>query len=831
MPRPMSHPVTPLCPQLPEPPTPVQPLPPKPTTVPVPPSTPMPTAFPTSISTIDNDRLGKYIAIATSTLQAASSWEQFVLSARSPTDISSSIDTLSHPASRLLANLRNHGAPITMSTPPWSQAQKDHAIQRGNHPSTLAHADFLREEMADMVQQRFWVVVPYQNVRHLSALRLSPMGVVPQRDRWPRPIVDYTFSNINAETTSPAPIEAMQFGHAFNRILYRIHHANPHYGPVYLLKVDLADGFYRVPLASADLLALAVAFPHLPHEPKLVAIPLVLPMGWVASPPYFCSLTETITDVTNHRLTVNNLITATHRLTEIAKNPSNNVPIPPCINQNNPTSLATPPPPRRPPIVARSRSQPLAYVDVYMDDFILISQGHPTRRDAVRSTLFHTIDQVLRPLNDSDTSFHRKEPISVKKLNKGVASWATRKIILGWVVDTHTQTIELPPRRVERLNTILPSLLARRRIAFSTWQKLIGELQSMILALPGGKGLFSTLYTGYLEALQSNRLRITRPIRDALLDLTDLAADLQNRPTRIGELVDTVPAAYGTADASGTGMGGVWLSADPNFPLFLWRTAFTGSVQQRLVTKENPSGSITNSDLELMGQIAAQDLIVQLFDCRERTLALFTDNVSARAWQRKGSCTTLGPAAYLLRLLSLHQRHFRYRSTFDYLPGPLNVMADDVSRRWDLSDDLLLTHFNTAYPQTQPWQLLSLRPTMLSALITALSCKRCNRALFLPDLDPATLPGFDGPTIATHWVSHRYAPNSTIRYHSSKSLPIVTEPAASHPVVKLSDLVPWKGPSALSPRQWPYWGPQTPVLQNTDNRTTDYNNNYVDTTG
>ena len=138
-------------------------------------------------------------------------------------------------------------------------------------------------------------------------------------------------------------------------------------------------------------------------------------------------------------------------------------------------------------------------------------------------------------------------------------------------------------------------------------------------------------------------------------------------------------------------MGGIWFSSDPGFQPFIWRATFPAAISAQLVTSTNLKGTISNSDLELAGQIAAQDMLMQYYDCRERTLAVFTDNVSARAWQRKGSATTLGPAAYLLRLFALHQRHYRYCSTFDYLPGPINVMADDASRRWDLSDDQLLT--------------------------------------------------------------------------------------------------------------------------------------------
>jgi hypothetical protein len=131
------------------------------------------------------------------------------------------------------------------------------------------------------------------------------MGVVPQRDRRPRTIVDYTFSFVNAETAPLAPRESMQFGHALHRILRKIRFANPVHGPVYLLKVDIADGFYRVYVAPRDVPKLGVAFPHRSGEEPLVAFPLALPMGWTASPPCFSAFTETIVDVAKQRLASN----------------------------------------------------------------------------------------------------------------------------------------------------------------------------------------------------------------------------------------------------------------------------------------------------------------------------------------------------------------------------------------------------------------------------------------------------------------------------------------------------------------------------------------------
>ena len=231
----------------------------------------------------------------------------------------------------------------------------------------------------------------------------------------------------------------------------------------------------------------------------------------------------------------------------------------------------------------------------------------------------------------------------MSKLNKGDARWSTRKCLLGWVIDTVRETIELPNHRRTHLLDILATLLSKRRVSLKTWQQSLGQIRSMILALPGGQGFFSSLYTGLTQHSTDHRIRLSAPIRDSLLDLQYLAHDLATRPTRIGEVVDTLPVAYSAADACGVGMGGVWLS-NPTFRPILWRAPFDAAVIPCPVTTSNPHCSITNSDLELAAQIATQDILVSVRSCVEATISTFTDNISARAWLRKGSNTTLGPA-------------------------------------------------------------------------------------------------------------------------------------------------------------------------------------------
>ena len=137
----------------------------------------------------------------------------------------------------------------------------------------------------------------------------------PQRDRHPRIIVDYTFCGINEDTLPSAPAEAMQFGRAFERMLHKIRRANRHYGPTYMIKVDIADGFYhRLFISASSVATLGVVFPQHSDEEMLIAFPFILPMGWIGSPPFFCALTETSTDLANWCLRDRTWKLTTHHL-------------------------------------------------------------------------------------------------------------------------------------------------------------------------------------------------------------------------------------------------------------------------------------------------------------------------------------------------------------------------------------------------------------------------------------------------------------------------------------------------------------------------------------
>jgi hypothetical protein len=275
------------------------------------------------------DQLDLLVAAAAARFDASNTWAEFVSQSRDPvSNFHEDVSRLPHPAAHLLDQFQTSGAPAIMTTSKWSAERIQQALARGPHQSAMAYVDFLREDFVDMINKGHWTILPARLVQQDPNLRLSPLGVVPQRERRPRPICDYTFHGVNPETLPLVPPEAMQFGKALQRLLHKIHQAHPWYGPVYLCKIDIPK--------------LGVLFPTRSGEEQLITFPLTLPMGWRESPPYFSTATETVADLSNDSIR-NRTPMAPHRLDLLAEAPIPTTAAPPALaNQHTIPTTATP---------------------------------------------------------------------------------------------------------------------------------------------------------------------------------------------------------------------------------------------------------------------------------------------------------------------------------------------------------------------------------------------------------------------------------------------------------------------------------------------------------
>jgi hypothetical protein len=520
-----------------------------------------------------------------------------------------------------MERIRRNGAPVILSSAPWSEETKEKRFARGPHNSAHEFVEFLGEEFLDFVKKGYWMLLPYEDVKDMVSVQYSPLGVVPQRERRPRVIVDYSFFGVNNDTLKLGPEDAMQFGKAVERLLQTAVRANPKFGPLLQYKLDISDGFYRISLSTSGIPKLGVLLPEFPGLPPLVAFPLVLPMGWTDSPPFFCLFTETICDLTNEELR-KNVRYPEHPLEKTAGaldfadcEPIAASAVKPPVNETTditvtalldntvtPISNITRDPHKAGKIprthLTQLRHKPTAYMDVFVDDFC--GEGQDSRMNPIqnqRRALFHTVDKVFRP-NDTKDTPSRKEPISISKLEKGDAAFHDKKRFLGWDFEGSTRQLLVAPHRWDKALLHLEELLSKQTSNRKEWERLLGELRSLVPGIAGSKGQFSVMQEGISKG--RNRIKVRGKVRHQLKTMHALVAST-TRPSSMYELVLGPPPYLGATDAAKAGMGGVWFI---DSEALLWRSPFPEQVQSQLVSQKNPTGKVTNSDLELLGTMA-----------------------------------------------------------------------------------------------------------------------------------------------------------------------------------------------------------------------------------
>ena len=74
---------------------------------------------------------------------------------------------------------------------------------------------------------------------------------------------------------------------------------------------------------------------------------------------------------------------------------------------------------------------PLEYVDVFMDNFILLTQGPIEQQQQVWQILLECLDLVIQPLDHTDQK-EQKEAVSIKKLLNSDGCQMALKTVPSW---------------------------------------------------------------------------------------------------------------------------------------------------------------------------------------------------------------------------------------------------------------------------------------------------------------------------------------------------------------------------------------------------------------
>jgi hypothetical protein len=113
------------------------------------------------------------------------------------------------------------------------------------------------------------------------------------------------------------------------------------------------------------------------------------------------------------------------------------------------------------------KKQPLAYVDVFLDDFCGVSQNHPMNPlEIQRKVLMHKIDNIFQPADDQDKA-RRMEPISKSKLDKQDAAWQDMKRCLGWDYGPKSKLLVLAPHLREKAQATIQEAFSQKQVSLT----------------------------------------------------------------------------------------------------------------------------------------------------------------------------------------------------------------------------------------------------------------------------------------------------------------------------------------------------------------------------
>jgi hypothetical protein len=109
--------------------------------------------------------------------------------------------------------------------------------------------------------------------------------------------------SVNDTTEKTAPRGAIgQLGQALQQIIHAFGEASKD-DKIFMAKWDVKDGFWRMDCEEGEEWNFSYVMPQKESEPTRVVVPTSLQMGWVESPPYFCTATKTSRDMAMHYCT------------------------------------------------------------------------------------------------------------------------------------------------------------------------------------------------------------------------------------------------------------------------------------------------------------------------------------------------------------------------------------------------------------------------------------------------------------------------------------------------------------------------------------------------
>jgi hypothetical protein len=627
----------------------------------------------------------------------------------------------------------------------------------------------LEQEVREKVAKGHARVVDWETLKRTGVpqeLKISPIAMIPHKSRGFRAILDLSFGvklrdgtripSVNESTTLTAPAGSIdQLGHSLKRIIYAMAEAQET-DKVFMVKYDIKDGFWRLHCQEGEEFNFAYVLPREPGLPVKLVVPSALQMGWVESPAYFCAASETARDVATEYIETPLNSTVDHKFVSHAMAGADVTSLP-CNGQHDDFKY---------------------FVEVYVDDFI------PLAIASSQKQLRHIANSVLHGIHDVFPSRHdeMEDPISMKKIRKGDGKWALQKDILGFHFNGNVgkKTIQLEaPKRDFLLETlhrwIRAATSSRAPVPFLEFESVVAKLRHAFIAIPAGVGLLSVCNPILGKRPLVVHIDRNRHLFEALKDCRSILREATAHPMPCAELVPGWPDYVGVKDASKHGVGGIIVGENRRCTPTVFRVEWPNDIKQALVSTTNPTGTITNSDLEMAGLLILWLAMEEVCELTPGThIALFSDNSPTVHWVRRMAARGSRVASQLLRALALRLK-IRMVSPLTplHIPGERNRMTDIPSRsfgsepKWHCtSDDALLTLFNSEFPlpNQQSWTVFRISHEIFTKVLSVLRMKHIGTDVWRRLPETGRYVGAIGAPTAHLWewtLTYRVSPTKT----------------------------------------------------------------------
>jgi len=257
-------------------------------------------------------------------------------------------------------------------------------------------------------------------------------------------------------------------------------------------------------------------------------------------------------------------------------------------------------------------------------------------------------------------------------------------------------------------------------------------------------------------------IRENSPVHKAIVGFRTLLQEAHKQPTKCRQLVVGEPSYIAVMDAAKEGAGGVIFGEKEACEPTVFRFEWPKEVQDNMCTFDNPSGHITNSDLELAGFLLAF-LVLELVapNLTNRHIAMFCDNSPTISWVERMATRSSKVAGQLLIALAIRMKESQVSPlTPLHIAGRQNSIGDIPSRsfggtpEWHCkTDKQFLELFNSKFtlPNQQSWKLFRIPSALSTRVISVLLMKNSGMAEWrrLPKTRKSTVQ--PGKAIANLW--------------------------------------------------------------------------------